>query len=97
MSDEEWVDFGATQDDSEWYARAQHNFGLDVRPRPDPEGSNSCTTPISQLFEIPIVAFRMSWPNVRRSLPIRFGMVAPTTPDLIIHCETAEALGFEAA
>ena len=28
---------------------------------------------------------------------MRFGIVAPTTPDLIVHCETAEALGFEAA
>jgi hypothetical protein len=28
---------------------------------------------------------------------MRFGIVAPATPDLIIHCETAEALGFEAA
>jgi len=28
---------------------------------------------------------------------MRFGIVAPATPDLIVHCETAEALGFEAA
>ena len=28
---------------------------------------------------------------------MRFGIVAPATPDLIPHCETAEALGFEAA
>jgi len=33
MPDKEWVDFGATQDDAEWYARAQHDFGLDARPR----------------------------------------------------------------
>jgi hypothetical protein len=52
---------------------------------------------ISQLFEIPIVAFPMSWPNTRRSLPTRFGIVAPATSDLIIYCETAEALDFEAA
>jgi alkanesulfonate monooxygenase SsuD/methylene tetrahydromethanopterin reductase-like flavin-dependent oxidoreductase (luciferase family) len=26
---------------------------------------------------------------------MRFGIVALTTPDLIVHCETAEALGFE--
>jgi hypothetical protein len=64
---------------------------------PDQEGSNSCAAPISQLFEIPFVAFRMSWPNTRMRLPMRFGIVAPTTPDLIVHCETAEALGFEAA
>src|SRR5262249_37034498 len=32
-----------------------------------------------------------------RRLPMRFGIVAPPTPDLIAHCETAEALGFEAA
>jgi hypothetical protein len=64
---------------------------------PDQEGSNSCTALISQLFEIPIVAFQMSWPNTRRRLPTRFGIVAPATPDLIVHCETAEALAFEAA
>jgi hypothetical protein len=28
---------------------------------------------------------------------MRFGIVAPATPDLIVHCETAETLGFEAA
>jgi alkanesulfonate monooxygenase SsuD/methylene tetrahydromethanopterin reductase-like flavin-dependent oxidoreductase (luciferase family) len=28
---------------------------------------------------------------------LRFDIVAPATPDLIVHCETAEALGFEAA
>lgn len=28
---------------------------------------------------------------------MRFGIVAPATPDLIAHCETAEALGFESA
>jgi alkanesulfonate monooxygenase SsuD/methylene tetrahydromethanopterin reductase-like flavin-dependent oxidoreductase (luciferase family) len=28
---------------------------------------------------------------------MRFGIVAPATPALIVHCETAEALGFEAA
>ena len=28
---------------------------------------------------------------------MRFGIVAAATPDLIAHCETAEALGFEAA
>jgi alkanesulfonate monooxygenase SsuD/methylene tetrahydromethanopterin reductase-like flavin-dependent oxidoreductase (luciferase family) len=43
------------------------------------------------------VAFPMSQPNTRRSLPARFGIVAPAIPVLIVHCETAEALGFEAA
>jgi alkanesulfonate monooxygenase SsuD/methylene tetrahydromethanopterin reductase-like flavin-dependent oxidoreductase (luciferase family) len=28
---------------------------------------------------------------------MRFGIVAPVTPNLIVHCETAEAPGFEAA
>jgi len=28
---------------------------------------------------------------------MRFGIVAPATPDLIAHCEAAEALGFESA
>jgi alkanesulfonate monooxygenase SsuD/methylene tetrahydromethanopterin reductase-like flavin-dependent oxidoreductase (luciferase family) len=28
---------------------------------------------------------------------MRFGIVAPATPDFIAHCETAEALGFESA
>jgi 5,10-methylenetetrahydromethanopterin reductase len=32
-----------------------------------------------------------------RRLLMRFGIVAPPTPDLMTQCETAEALGFEAA
>jgi 5,10-methylenetetrahydromethanopterin reductase len=32
-----------------------------------------------------------------RRLLMRFGIVAPPTPDLMTECETAEALGFEAA
>ena len=28
---------------------------------------------------------------------MRFGIVAPATPDVIVHCETADALGFEVA
>jgi len=32
MSDEEWVDFGAMQDDEAWCARIAQDFGLDVRP-----------------------------------------------------------------
>ena len=31
-SDEEWVDFGAMQDDEAWCARIAQDFGLDVRP-----------------------------------------------------------------
>lgn len=32
MNDEEWVDWGALEDDA-WYARVQSDFGLDARPR----------------------------------------------------------------
>lgn len=32
MTDEEWVDWGAT-DDEAWYQRVQHDFGLDARPK----------------------------------------------------------------
>jgi len=32
MSDEEWVDFGAIQDDEAWCTRIAQDFGLDVRP-----------------------------------------------------------------
>ncbi len=33
MSDEEWVDWGALDDDT-WYAAIQADFGLDARPKP---------------------------------------------------------------
>jgi NAD(P)-dependent dehydrogenase (short-subunit alcohol dehydrogenase family) len=32
MSDEEWVDWGALEDDA-WYQRVQKDFGLDARPK----------------------------------------------------------------
>ena len=32
MSDEAWIDFGATQDDEAWCARIAQDFGLDIRP-----------------------------------------------------------------
>lgn len=32
MSDEEWIDFGAIQDDEAWCTRVEQDFGLDVRP-----------------------------------------------------------------
>jgi hypothetical protein len=31
MTDEEWVAFGALDDDA-WYARVKADFGIDVRP-----------------------------------------------------------------
>ncbi len=31
MSDEEWVAWGALDDDA-WYARVKEDFGLEVRP-----------------------------------------------------------------
>ena len=80
MSDEKWVDFGATQDDAEWYARASTTLAWTLGQDPDQEGSNSCTAQISQLFEIPIVAFPMSWPNTRRRFPMRFGTGIAVAP-----------------
>jgi NAD(P)-dependent dehydrogenase (short-subunit alcohol dehydrogenase family) len=32
ISDEEWIDFGAMQDDEAWCRRVARDFGLDVRP-----------------------------------------------------------------
>jgi NAD(P)-dependent dehydrogenase (short-subunit alcohol dehydrogenase family) len=32
MADEEWVDFGAMQEDEAWCARIEQDFGLDIRP-----------------------------------------------------------------
>ncbi len=33
MSDEQWVEWGALDDDA-WYARVEEDFGLDARPKP---------------------------------------------------------------
>jgi len=33
MSDEQWVEWGALEDDA-WYARVEADFGLDARPKP---------------------------------------------------------------
>jgi hypothetical protein len=38
MSDEAWVDFGATKSDEAWYQEIEQSFGLDARPRPDRAG-----------------------------------------------------------
>lgn len=32
MADEEWIDFGAMQEDEAWCARIEQDFGLDTRP-----------------------------------------------------------------
>jgi NAD(P)-dependent dehydrogenase (short-subunit alcohol dehydrogenase family) len=38
MSDEEWVNFGATKADETWYKQIEQDFGLDARPKPDRAG-----------------------------------------------------------
>ena len=38
MSDEEWVNFGATQADEAWYKQIEQDFGLDARPSLDRTG-----------------------------------------------------------
>jgi hypothetical protein len=40
MTDEQWVDWGAADDDT-WYKRVQSDFGLDARPKPEKDASKS--------------------------------------------------------
>jgi NAD(P)-dependent dehydrogenase (short-subunit alcohol dehydrogenase family) len=40
MKDEDWVDWGALDDDA-WYARVQKDFGLDARPKPNSKSADA--------------------------------------------------------
>jgi NAD(P)-dependent dehydrogenase (short-subunit alcohol dehydrogenase family) len=40
MTDEQWVDWGAADDDT-WYKRVQSDFGLDARPKPEKHSSKA--------------------------------------------------------